>query len=167
MKALEDSTLQVILDFDEILWESIREKLRRYGMIFITRNLPLRNTRSGYRIWISEVIPPAERVVQGLDYYHRFVDRFPDVSALAAAPEEERFSGCGKVWVIIPCAQSASGGTDGDERVRRTFPGDYQKILSWKASEPTRQPLLPSFAFNEAYPVLDGNVMWCFRVSLP
>ena len=41
------------------------------------------------RIWISEIILQQTRVAQGYDYYQRFVTRFPDVFALAAADEDE------------------------------------------------------------------------------
>jgi len=58
------------------------------------RDLPWRRTRDPYRIWISEVILQQTRVDQGLGYYNRFLERFPDVSSLAMAREEEVI----KVW---------------------------------------------------------------------
>ena len=53
------------------------------------RDLPWRRTRDPYRIWLSEVILQQTRVAQGLEYYLRFTERFPDISALAAATEVE------------------------------------------------------------------------------
>ena len=53
------------------------------------RDLPWRRTKNPYLIWISEIILQQTRVVQGYDYYQRFVARFPDVFALAAADEDE------------------------------------------------------------------------------
>ena len=53
------------------------------------RDLPWRRTRDPYRIWLSEVILQQTRVAQGMDYYLRFTERFPDVGSLAAAPEDE------------------------------------------------------------------------------
>ncbi|HPD59434.1 MAG TPA: A/G-specific adenine glycosylase, partial [Paludibacteraceae bacterium] len=53
------------------------------------RDLPWRNISDPYRIWISEIILQQTRVNQGLDYYLRFVERFPDVETLAAAEEDE------------------------------------------------------------------------------
>ena len=52
------------------------------------RDLPWRRTRDPYRIWISEVILQQTRVAQGMSYYHRFLELFPDVAALASAPED-------------------------------------------------------------------------------
>ena len=53
------------------------------------RDLPWRNTRDPYRIWISEIILQQTRVSQGYDYFLRFMERFPTVQALADAPEDE------------------------------------------------------------------------------
>ena len=53
------------------------------------RELPWRDTKDPYRIWISEIILQQTRVAQGYDYYLRFVERFPNVIALAEADEDE------------------------------------------------------------------------------
>ena len=53
------------------------------------RQLPWRETRDAYRIWLSEVILQQTRVQQGMSYYLRFTERFPHVDALAAASEDE------------------------------------------------------------------------------
>ena len=53
------------------------------------RELPWRDTKNPYRIWISEIILQQTRVAQGYDYYLRFVERFPDVFSLAEADEDE------------------------------------------------------------------------------
>ena len=42
------------------------------------RDLPWRNTKNPYKIWISEIILQQTRVAQGYDYYCRFIERFPD-----------------------------------------------------------------------------------------
>ncbi|HER09355.1 MAG TPA: A/G-specific adenine glycosylase, partial [Bacteroides sp.] len=52
------------------------------------RDLPWRYTLDPYRIWLSEVILQQTRVKQGLVYYHAFLESFPDMYALAAAPED-------------------------------------------------------------------------------
>ena len=53
------------------------------------RELPWRDTTDPYMIWISEIILQQTRVVQGYDYFLRFIRRFPDVAALAEAEEDE------------------------------------------------------------------------------
>ena len=53
------------------------------------RELPWRETKDPYRIWISEIILQQTRVAQGYEYFQRFVERFPDLVALAEADEDE------------------------------------------------------------------------------
>ena len=53
------------------------------------RVLPWRETSDPYFIWLSEIILQQTRVVQGLEYYHRFVTTYPTVESLAAADEDE------------------------------------------------------------------------------
>ena len=67
------------------------------------RELPWRDTTDPYIIWISEIILQQTRVAQGYDYFLRFIHRFPNVTALAEAPEA-------RTGVLLPCAQSACGG---------------------------------------------------------
>src|ERR1700740_613107 len=53
------------------------------------RDLPWRRTGDPYRIWLSEIMLQQTRVAAAIPYYERFLERFPDVRALAAAPQEE------------------------------------------------------------------------------
>ena len=53
------------------------------------RELPWRETRDPYIIWISEIILEHSRVALGMDFFLRFTERFPDVGSLASAEEDE------------------------------------------------------------------------------
>src|SRR2546421_6596849 len=53
------------------------------------RDLPWRNTKDPYRVWLSEIMLQQTRVAAVIPYYERFLERFPSLHALAAAPEEE------------------------------------------------------------------------------
>ena len=53
------------------------------------RDLPWRRTKDAYRIWISEIMLQQTRAETVVSYYERFLARYPDVYALAGAPEEE------------------------------------------------------------------------------
>ena len=53
------------------------------------RDLPWRNTKDPYRIWISEIILQQTKVSQGLPYYNRFIKKFPTITELAKASEDE------------------------------------------------------------------------------
>ena len=52
-------------------------------------SLPWQNTRDPYRVWLSEIMLQQTQVVTVLDYFSRFVSRFPDVRALAAASSDD------------------------------------------------------------------------------
>src|SRR5512133_1631936 len=52
-------------------------------------DLPWQNTRDAYRIWLSEIMLQQTQVAAVIPYYQRFLERFPDVAALAGAPPED------------------------------------------------------------------------------
>ena len=85
------------------------------------RELPWRETTDPYRIWISEIILQQTRVVQGLEYFNRFMLRFPDVRALAEAPGDE----------VIPRMRCRTRAADrdfgADNRVYRPAPQYYSR----------------------------------------
>ena len=78
--ALDDTGRCIMSEFADRLIDWYREN---------KRELPWRETDDPYKIWISEIILQQTRVAQGYDYYVRFVQRFPDVFALAEADEDE------------------------------------------------------------------------------
>lgn len=82
------------------------------------RDLPWRRTKNPYLIWISEIILQQTRVAQGYDYYQRFVTRFPDVFALAAADEDEVMKYWRGAGVLFSCEKFACCGQK-DGRGRR------------------------------------------------
>lgn len=94
------------------------------------RDLPWRRTRDPYRIWLSEVILQQTRVAQGMDYYLRFTERFPDVGSLAAAPEDEVL----KLWQGLGYYSRArnlhAAARQVAERFGGVFPRSYDKVRS-------------------------------------
>ena len=58
------------------------------------RPLPWRETKGPYKIWLSEIILQQTRVQQGTNYYIRFIEQFPDIHTLAAAPQDKVY----KMW---------------------------------------------------------------------
>ena len=120
------------------------------------RDLPWRETKDPYRIWISEIILQQTRVAQGYDYFVRFIRRFPDVYALAAAEEDEvmkYWQGLGyysRARNLHAAAQSivANGG----------FPVTYEGVLALKGVGEYTAAAICSFAYGMPYAVVDGNV---------
>ncbi|WP_373722111.1 A/G-specific adenine glycosylase [Bacteroides heparinolyticus] len=118
------------------------------------RHLPWRSTSDPYVIWISEIILQQTRVGQGYDYFLRFVNRFPDVVALASASEDEvmkYWQGLGyysRVRNLHAAAKSMNG----------VFPKTYENVLSLKGVGEYTAAAICSFAYGMPYAVVDGNV---------
>ncbi len=122
------------------------------------RDLPWRHTHDAYRIWVSEIILQQTRVVQGYDYYLRFIDRFPDVASLAMAHEDEVM----KYWQGLGYYSRArnmhAAARDIVERFDGVFPSNYEAIRSLKGIGDYTAAAIASFAFNLPHAVVDGNV---------
>lgn len=122
------------------------------------RNLPWRETQNPYNIWISEIILQQTRVIQGYDYYMRFIDRFPNVSMLADADENEvlvLWQGLGyysRARNLHFAAKTIVEKFDG------VFPYDYNDIIKLKGIGEYTAAAIASFAYNQPYAVVDGNV---------
>lgn len=122
------------------------------------RELPWRDTTDPYRIWVSEIILQQTRVAQGLDYFNRFMERFPTVEALAEAAEDEvmkYWQGLGyysRARNLHAAAKEVMG------RFGGVFPQNYRDVLSLKGIGEYTAAAVCSFAWRQPYAVVDGNV---------
>ncbi|HET9820858.1 MAG TPA: A/G-specific adenine glycosylase [Burkholderiaceae bacterium] len=127
---------------------------RRHGR----HDLPWQGTRDAYRIWLSEVMLQQTQVATVLAYYTRFLARFPDVEALAAAPLDEvlgLWSGLGyygRARNLHRCAQAVvrehGGRLPTAAAVLATLPGIGRSTAA----------AIAVFAAGERAAILDGNV---------
>ena len=122
------------------------------------RDLPWRRTKDPYLIWISEIILQQTRVAQGLDYYTRFVDRFPDVQSLAEAEQMEVL----KYWQGLGYYSRARNLHEASKdiwyRLNGIFPDQYHEVIRLKGVGEYTAAAIVSLAWNQPYPVVDGNV---------
>jgi A/G-specific adenine glycosylase len=122
------------------------------------RDLPWRNTTDPYVIWISEVILQQTRVIQGLDYFNRFMTRFPDVASLAEAEEDEVL----KYWQGLGYYSRARNLHTAARQIMDDFgglfPKNYRDVLSLKGIGEYTAAAICSFAYRQPYAVVDGNV---------
>lgn len=122
------------------------------------RDLPWRHTRDPYLIWISEIILQQTQVAQGLDYYRRFVARFPDVRSLAAAPPDDVL----KLWQGLGYYSRArnlhASAKVVVERFGGRFPSTHADVLALKGVGEYTAAAVCSFAFGQPYATVDGNV---------
>jgi len=140
--------------------ETVSVKLRDWYQVH-KRDLPWRESSDPYVIWISEIILQQTRVAQGLSYFLRFAERFPDIRSLAEAEEDDvlkYWQGLGyysRVRNMHTTAQLIMNKFGG------IFPEQYEDILSLKGVGEYTAAAITSFVWNKPYPVVDGNV---FRV---
>ena len=136
------------------------------------RILPWREIDDPYKIWISEIILQQTRVAQGMEYYLRFVERFPNITNLAEAKEDEvllYWQGLGyysRARNLHAAAQLMKNNGIFHQRMISMDSGELQlndkDIFSTLRSMPGvgdyTAGAIASFAFNLPYPALDGNV---------
>lgn len=120
------------------------------------RQLPWRETRDPYKIWLSEIILQQTRIAQGFPYYKRFVQRFPTVEALAAATEPEVM----RLWQGLGYYSRARNLHAAAQQVvvAGAFPNTYAEIRKLKGVGDYTAAAIVSFAFGEPKAVVDGNV---------
>lgn len=125
------------------------------------RELPWRQIKDPYKIWISEIILQQTRVNQGLDYYIRFIKRFPDVKSLAESDEQEVL----KYWQGLGYYSRARNLHKAAKIIQNhfngTFPNNYKEIISLPGIGEYTAAAISSFAFNLPFAAVDGNI---FRV---
>lgn len=122
------------------------------------RDLPWRNTRNPYLIWLSEVILQQTRVEQGLPYYLKFADKYPTVKKLAAAKDDDVM----KLWQGLGYYNRAKNMLKTARIVadecKGVFPDTYDGLIQLKGIGPYTAAAIASFAFDEPKAVVDGNV---------
>ncbi len=120
--------------------------------------LPWQATRDPYRVWLSEIMLQQTQVATVLGYYARFLDTFPDVRALAAAPQDEvlaLWSGLGyysRARNLHRCAQDVVALHGGE------FPRSAEVLQTLPGIGRSTAAAIASFCFGERVAILDGNV---------
>lgn len=120
--------------------------------------LPWQNTRDAYRIWLSEIMLQQTQVITVIDYYQRFLERFPNVTDLAAAELEEvmqLWSGLGyysRARHLHACAQQVVQRFDGK------FPPQLELLISLPGIGRSTAAAISAFAYGTRAAILDGNV---------
>jgi A/G-specific adenine glycosylase len=121
------------------------------------RDLPWRRTADPYRIWVSEIMLQQTRVAAVVPYYERFLARYPDVAALARAPEAEvlaSWSGLGYYARARNLHRAAKLVV-----LRGEFPRDSDALRQLPGVGEYTAAAIASIAFGEPRAAIDGNVV--------
>lgn len=121
------------------------------------RDLPFRSTKDPYKIWICEIIFQQTRIEQGLNHYHNFINRFPDVETLANAHSDEvmlYWKGLGYYSRAINLHKAAQQIIEDYQGI---FPVKYEDILQLKGVGKYTAAAISSICFGAKIPAVDGN----------
>ncbi len=132
--------------------------IMRWHSVANVRELPWKGDRNPYRIWLSEIMLQQTRAGQGIPYYLKFVETYPRIEDLAAAPDDEVF----KLWQGLGYyARCRNMLVTARQIVREhgsMFPKTHEDILSLKGIGPYTAAAIASFAYGLPHAVVDGNV---------
>ncbi len=124
----------------------------------INRPMPWKGEKNPYLIWLSEIILQQTRVEQGLPYFLRFKEKYPTITHLANAPEDEVM----RLWQGLGYYSRARNlhatAMTVRDKFNGIFPVDYTEVLSLKGVGEYTAAAIVSFAYEMPYPVVDGNV---------
>ena len=122
------------------------------------RELPWRSTDQPYFIWLSEIILQQTRIDQGLPYYLKFIETYPNVEDLANASEEEVL----KLWQGLGYYTRARNLHHTAKYISKElngiFPGTYSDLIKLKGVGDYTASAIASVCYNEPTAVVDGNV---------
>lgn len=122
------------------------------------RNLPWRDNKNPFIVWVSEIILQQTRISQGLPYFKKFIKKFPTVNKLANAKEDEvllAWQGLGyysRARNMHTTAKYIVGELNG------IFPNSFKELIKLKGIGEYTAAAIASFCFDEAVPTIDGNV---------
>lgn len=125
-------------------------------------SLPWQNTHDPYAIWVSEIMLQQTQVAAVIGYYAKFMARFPSITALAVATQDEvlqHWSGLGyysRARNLHNAAQIIVDDHAGQ------FPQDFNAIIALPGIGRSTAAAISSFAFGKAEPIMDGNVKRVF-----
>lgn len=125
------------------------------------RELPWRNTKNPYFIWLSEIILQQTRVDQGRDYYHKFTQNYPKIEDLAKADEQQILKDWQGLGYYSRARNLHSTAKFIQQDLNGVFPSTFEEIRSLKGIGDYTAAAISSFAFDLPFAVVDGNV---FRV---
>ncbi len=121
------------------------------------RVFAFRGTRDPYRVWVSEIMLQQTRTETAEGYYIRFLELFPDVSALARAPEEQVL----KAWEGLGYYSRARNLHKAAKIVAErggVFPHTAAELAALPGIGPYTAAAIASIAFDEPVPAMDGNL---------
>lgn len=125
----------------------------------VRRDLPWRRSRNPYHIWISEIMLQQTRVETVIPYYNRFMELFPTVDKLAAAPEEQVLKAWEGLGYYSRARNLQAAAREVVEQHGGVVPDTLEGVSALRGIGPYTAGAILSIAYNKPEPAVDGNVM--------
>ena len=122
------------------------------------RDLPWRHKKNPYHIWVSEIILQQTQIKTGIDYYHRFINKFPNIQSLSSASERDVlhiWQGLGYYNRALNMLITAKTVV---QKYNSIFPSKYNDLIQLKGIGEYTASAISSICSNEKKAVVDGNV---------
>lgn len=122
------------------------------------KHLPWQQQLTPYRVWVSEIMLQQTQVATVIPYYQRFMQRFPDVQALAAAPDDEvlhLWTGLGyyaRARNLLRAARAIVADHGGE------FPDSIEAVQALPGIGRSTAGAILAITRSQRHPILDGNV---------
>ena len=124
--------------------------------------LPWQGTRDPYRIWLSEIMLQQTQVAAVIPYYARFLQRFADLAALAAAHEDEVLALWSGLGYYSRARNLHRAARQIAERHAGVFPNQFDAVLELPGIGRSTAAAICVFAYGAQHAILDGNVKRVF-----
>ena len=125
-------------------------------------HLPWQQSKDPYNVWVSEIMLQQTQVATVIDYYHRFMKKFPNIKALADADEEEVM----QLWSGLGYYRRArflhEGAQTIMEEMAGVFPAQFDMMMKIPGIGRSTAGAISAFSFNQKKAILDGNVKRVF-----
>ena len=123
------------------------------------RMLPWRENKDPYRIWVSEIMLQQTRVEAVIPYYHRFLETFPDIAALANAEDEKLLKSWEGLGYYSRVRNMKKAAVAVMEEYGGRMPDTWEELQKLSGIGSYTAGAIASIAYDRPVPAVDGNVL--------
>ncbi len=152
----------VSLIMADMLAHSFAERLIAWQKTHGRHDLPWQNTQDPYAIWVSEIMLQQTQVTAVVGYYQKFMQRFPTISSLASAEQDEVMQYWSGLGYYTRARNLHAAARVIVNQYAGCFPTDIEAIMQLPGIGRSTAAAISSFAFHHPHPILDGNVKRVF-----
>ena len=138
--------------------EGVADAVIRWQKLHGRQHLPWQHTRDPYRVWLSEIMLQQTQVSTVLDYYQRFLARFPDVRSLAAADLDDVLSAWSGLGYYSRARNMHRCAIEVVAHHGNEFPRSAAQLQALPGIGRSTAAAIAAFCFSERVAILDGNV---------